>query len=112
MSDENKIKPDYYVGSIAEFRDIDKLYQIFNASKRAGFRTASCIHPNQVAILNEELAPGSAAVDAARRLVEAYRENAEEGKGAFAFEGRMVDKPVYDRALRSLARAEKLGLHR
>src|SRR3546814_16697659 len=36
-----------FVGSIAEYKDIDRLRETVRRSTRLGFRGASCIHPNQ-----------------------------------------------------------------
>ena len=59
-----------------------------------------CIHPRQVAPVNAAMSPSEAETAWAQRVLAA----AEAHKGAFSFEGRMIDKPVLDRARRILAR--------
>jgi citrate lyase subunit beta/citryl-CoA lyase len=58
-----------------------------------------------VPILNEAFAPSPAALDRARRMLAAFDAASAEGRGAFAFEGEMVDLPIVERARRLLARA-------
>jgi citrate lyase subunit beta/citryl-CoA lyase len=59
---------------------------------------ALCIHPSQVAILNEKFAPSEAEIERARALIAAYEQGLSEGKGAVEFQGSMVDAPVVARA--------------
>jgi citrate lyase subunit beta/citryl-CoA lyase len=86
-----------YIGSIAEFRNIEKLQGMMTLSKRAGFRGASCIHPNQVKIANATFGPSNAEVDEARKIIAAYDEALARGEGAITVDGKMVDVPVADR---------------
>jgi citrate lyase subunit beta/citryl-CoA lyase len=61
-----------------------------------GFAGKSCIHPRQVALANRAFAPSADAVAAARRLLDAA--TGLRDRGAFLFEGRMVDAPFLARA--------------
>jgi citrate lyase subunit beta/citryl-CoA lyase len=105
---EAGVTPIGYLGSITTYNDTEMFQDWIRRARDLGFAGGFCVHPNQVSILNEVLAPDCVVVDSARRLVEAYETSTAQGKGAFAFEGQMVDKPVVDRARRLLARAEKL----
>ena len=91
------VAPMGFIGSIAEFRDIDKLYEMMRLSKRAGFRGASCIHPNQVKVANEVFGPSDEEVEEAREIVDAYDAALARGEGAITVRGKMVDVPVADR---------------
>jgi len=64
---------------------------------------AECIHPAQVAAVHQALRPSDAELDWARRVLAA----AEALPGTVQVDGRMVDKPVLQRAQRLLARAEQ-----
>jgi len=66
-----------------------------------GFGAKLCIHPKQVAPIHRALAPSEAELAWARRVVEA----AEAAHGAVQLDGRMVDKPVIERARRLIERA-------
>lgn len=63
-----------------------------------GFRAKSCIHPDQVAIVNGVFGPSPAEVEWARRVVEAFEQGLAEGRGAVALDGEMIDLPVVNRA--------------
>jgi citrate lyase subunit beta/citryl-CoA lyase len=58
-----------------------------------------------VAIINEEYGARPEEVARARRLVAAFDAALAEGKGAVAFEGDMIDKPIVERAKKLIARA-------
>ena len=103
------LTPSGFIGSIAEFKDIDKLYEVFERSKRAGFRTASCIHPNQVKVCNEVFGPSEQEIAQARKIVDAYDAALAAGEGAITVDGIMVDVPVADRARATLALADAIA---
>jgi len=86
------------IGTVADYQDLDAVRATVRRSRKFGFEGASCIHPSVVPILNEEMAPSAAEVDLARRIVEAYRAAEDEGLGAIAVGGKMVDVPVAERA--------------
>jgi len=70
--------------------------------KALGFDGKACIHPSQVAIVNEVFSPSEAELDWARRVAEAGR--SQDGR-AVLLDGKMLDIPVYLRAERILSKA-------
>src|SRR6266700_4708819 len=92
------IMPMGFIGSIAEFHDLDAFRETIRRSRRFGFVGASVIHPSQVPILNEEFRPSPNEVDHARRVVAAYDKALAEGVGAVTVDGKMIDVPVVERA--------------
>ena len=92
------IMPLGFVGTVAEFHDLDGFRQTVRRSRRLGFAGASVIHPSQVAILNEEFRPSPGEVEHAQRVVAAYDKALAEGVGAVTVDGKMIDVPVVDRA--------------
>jgi citrate lyase subunit beta / citryl-CoA lyase len=92
------IMPLGFIGSIAEFHDLDGFRQTIRHSRRFGFIGASVIHPSQVPILNAEFPPGAEEVDHARRVLAAYDRALAEGVGAVTVDGKMIDVPVVERA--------------
>jgi len=92
------IMPMGFIGSIAEFHDLDAFRETIRRSRRFGFVGASVIHPSQIAILNEEFRPSAAEIDHAGRVVAAYEKAFAEGVGAVTVDGRMIDVPVVERA--------------
>jgi len=97
------------LGTVADYRDPERVRELVRRSRRAGFLGASCVHPALVPVLNEGFSPSAEEVELARRQLAAAEEAAREGRGSFAVDGRMVDEPVLIRARRTLAMAEGAG---
>lgn len=91
--------------SVANFSDTAAIEASAREAAALGFDGASCIHPGVVPILNAAFSPDPAALDRAHRLVAAFDAEAGAGRGAFTFEGKMVDLPIVERARRLLRRA-------
>lgn len=102
------ILPLGFLGTVADFADLDRFRAVIERSRRLGFTGASVIHPGQIAILNAAFRPQPDELDHARRLVAAYEEAGRAGRGAVAFEGRMIDVPVVRRAQALIARHEAI----
>lgn len=88
------ILPIGLIGSNTDFGDVEAFRQMVSASRRMGFACGSAIHPAQVPVLNEAFSPTAQEVAAARDILAA----ASGRRGAFSFEGKMIDKPVLQRA--------------
>jgi citrate lyase subunit beta/citryl-CoA lyase len=98
------ILPLGFLGTVADFRDLAAFRATIQRSRRLGFLGAACIHPSQVAILNEEYAPQADDVAHAERVVAAYEKATAQGVGAITVDGKMIDVPVVERAQALLAR--------
>src|SRR5260221_11259562 len=92
------IMPMGFVGTVADFSDLDGFRATIRRSRRLGFVGASVIHPSQIAILNEEFRPSPDEVDHANRVVAAYDKALAEGVGAVTVDGKMIDVPIVERA--------------
>jgi citrate lyase subunit beta/citryl-CoA lyase len=103
------IMPLGFVGTVADYKDQEAFRAIVRRSRRLGFMGASCIHPLQVPVLNQEYAPSADETEQAKRMVAAYDAALAAGTGAVEFEGRMIDIPVVERARQALARAEAIA---
>lgn len=93
------------LGTVADYRNPEKIRALVARSRRAGLVGASCIHPSLVPILNEGFSPSAEELDLARRQLAAGEAAAREGRGSFVVDGMMVDEPILIRARRILARA-------
>lgn len=71
-------------------------------ARRFGFGGKLCIHPKQVNIVNDVFTPSAEQLDWARRVIAACDEHP---GGAFALDGKMIDRPVVATARRLLAHA-------
>ena len=101
------IMPFGTIGKFADFTDLEGYRQGLRRSRALGFCSTACIHPAQVAVINEEYGVDEATLDHARRLVAAFEQAIAQGQGAVAFEGTMVDLPVAQRARALIARARR-----
>ena len=98
------IMPLGFIGTVAEFHDLDGFRQTIQRSRRLGFIGASVIHPSQIPILNEEFRPSPGEVEHARRVLAGYDEALAKGVGAVTVDGRMIDVPIVERARLLLGR--------
>src|SRR6185369_18026815 len=80
------------------------------ASRRLGYLGKSCIHPSQVPVVNSVFRPTDAEISHSLQVIEAAREAAARGVGAYTVNGKMVDAPFVRRAEAILALARKLNL--
>jgi citrate lyase subunit beta/citryl-CoA lyase len=83
-----------------DYKDLKGLKKVAEDSAADGFTGMLAIHPDQVEIINEAFTPSSAQIAEAREIVNAFRENPD--AGALAIDGRLVEKPHYERAKRLL----------
>jgi citrate lyase subunit beta/citryl-CoA lyase len=98
------ILPLGFMGTVADFKDLEAFRAVVRRSRRFGFAAATCVHPSQVPILNEEYGISPEQADRARRMIAAYDEAMARGLGAVTFEGKMIDVPVVEREKALLAR--------
>jgi citrate lyase subunit beta/citryl-CoA lyase len=90
-----------------DVHDTAGLEEECRAGRAMGFRGKSCIHPAHVPIVNRVFGPSEAEVAWARSVVEAWERESDEGRGVFALNGAMVDRPVVEQARRVLAEVEE-----
>lgn len=106
---EAGIIPLGYPGSIAEFTDLDAFRRGAEKGRRNGTEGGMGIHPAQIPILNGAFTPSVEEVADAEGLLAAFRTALAEGKGAVAYKGKMIDKPIVDRAERVVSIARRVG---
>lgn len=88
-------------------RNNEGLIADISTAKSLGLNAKACIHPNQVEYVNKLLAPSPDEIIYAQQIVEASQANI---NGVFSLNGKMVDKPVIERAKAVIARAAKFNL--
>jgi citrate lyase subunit beta/citryl-CoA lyase len=93
-----------------DIEDETGLVREANMARSLGFAGKSCIHPRQVAFANRIFSPQPEEIAWSLRILEAGREAAMAGAGAFKLDGRMIDKPFILRAEAILELAKKLHL--
>ncbi len=104
-----KVMPLGFIDSIATFGDQEAFRRMVRRSRDFGFMGAGCIHPGQVAIINEEYKPSANEVAYARKIITLDQEAAASGRGSFALDGKMIDIPIIVRAQRLLQRYDVIA---
>lgn len=90
--------------------DPDGLRRSTLEAKELGFEGKGCIHPRQIRIIHEALAPTSDEVSRAQRIVNAFDTATEKGLGVVSLGTKMIDPPVVARAQRTVTLAVQLGM--
>jgi len=99
------VQPVGFVGSIADLGSPDAFQGVVEHARALGFRGAVVVHPKFLDVVNACYTPTAAQIADARKVVDAFEAADKAGLGAIKVDGVMVDKPVYQRALRLLAEA-------
>ena len=96
-------------GVYNNFRDVDGLRRECVHGRRLGFDGKTLIHPTQVATANEVFAPPEDEVAFARKVIAAFDQPENRGKGVITVEGRMVELLHAEMARRTVAIAEAIA---
>lgn len=78
--------------------------------KQLGFDGKSVINPRQIPLVNEIYTPTEKEIDHAKQVIWAIREAESKGSGVISLNGKMVDKPIAERAERVIALATAAGV--
>eukprot|EP00731_Ephydatia_muelleri_P038502 Em0786g1a len=77
-----------------EYKNLDNLKCQALEGARMGYTGKQVIHPNQVPVVQGAFSPSEDQVRWARGLITAFEENQKAGKGAFEYDGKMIDRPL------------------
>ena len=80
--------------------------------KQIGFDGKSVINPRQIPVVNSVYTPTEKEINNAKNVIYAIEEAESRGSGVIALNGKMIDKPIVERAQRVLMLAEKAGLYK
>jgi len=94
-------------GPVGVIDNLERFRGLASSAFELGFTGVLCIHPRQVAIVNEILMPSAAEIEAAQRVVDLFDAAVARGEGAIAVDGKMIDRPVADQARRILRNAKR-----
>ena len=94
----------------SDINDTDGFIAETTRIKQLGFDVKSVINPRQIPLVNGIYAPSKAEIQQAKEVIWAIREAESKGSGVISLNGKMVDKPIVERAERviALAKAAKL----
>ncbi|KAA3604904.1 MAG: citrate lyase ACP [Planctomycetota bacterium] len=90
--------------------DEQGLRESVREAKALGFEGKGCVHPRQIRIIHQEIAPQAKEIDKACRISLAFEEAQERGEGVVSLGSKMIDPPVVKRALQTVEAAISAGL--
>ncbi|WP_380058657.1 HpcH/HpaI aldolase/citrate lyase family protein [Falsihalocynthiibacter sp. SS001] len=91
------------------FKDEEGLAAECAQGRDLGFDGKTLIHPAQLAIANDVFSPDEAAVDLARRQIDAYEAAEKDGQGVAVLDGKIVENLHVVTARQILAQAEAIA---
>ena len=86
-----------------DVEDIEGFKHDTQQAKALGFTGKVCIHPNQVELVHEVFAFSTDEVLEAKAIIAAYQQAERQGLGASSYQGKMIDKPILERAKQIIA---------
>ena len=103
---------DVYDTPFTDVNDDEGIVTDANLAKALGFTGKASISPRHVEVINSVFSPTQKEVDYAYEVMAAIALAKEQGKGAIALHGKMIDAPIVARAERTIAMANALGMGR
>jgi citrate lyase beta subunit len=97
-------------GPYVDFNDEAGYRESAQRAKLLGYHGKWCIHPNQIPWANEVFMPTLDEVAYATKILDAYREATDAGRGAIAVDGMLVDEASRKMAEATIVRAQGAGL--
>ena len=99
-----------YDTPFTDVNDAEGMAEDARLARALGFSGKAVISPRHVEAVNAAFTPTEDEIIYAREVMLAIAEAQQQGRGAISLRGKMVDKPIVDRAQRVLATAKQLGL--
>ena len=97
-------------GVWVDLNDSAGLHGFAKQSRQLGFSGMSCIHPSQVDAINTVFSPTPDEIEYCQKVLQAFEEANARGDGSIAFGGQLIDRPIVERARRTIDMAKSLGL--
>lgn len=101
-----------YDTPFTDVNDDEGIWTDAQLAKALGFTGKASISPRHVEAINQVFSPSQKDIDYAYEVMDAIRLAKEQGKGAIALHGKMIDAPIVARAEQTIAAAQALGLGR
>ncbi len=101
---------DVYDTPFTDVNDDEGIVVDAEYAKSLGFTGKSAIAPRHIRAINEVFSPTLADIEYAKMVFEAIRVGKLQGKGAVSLRGKMIDKPIVERARQTLEAAKQLGI--
>jgi citrate lyase subunit beta/citryl-CoA lyase len=89
--------------------DTEGLERETSRAKLLGFKGKMVTHPRHVDTVNKVFSPSPDDIAFSRRMVEAYKDAAAQGKGTAVLDGKMIDYAMYEMGMDMIAKAEGIA---
>jgi malyl-CoA/(S)-citramalyl-CoA lyase len=96
-------------GPFGDFGDPDGYIAAAKRAAVLGYEGKWAIHPSQIELANQVFTPSEAEVNKARRILDAMKQAAKEGKGAVSLDGRLIDIASIRMAEALIEKANAIG---
>jgi len=93
----------------SDVTDMDGLRHSVLEAKGLGYVGKGCIHPRQIPVVHEALAPTEAEIERAVMIVRAFDQAKARGLGVVSLGSKMIDAPVVKRAMTTVDTAVVVG---
>ena len=103
---------DVYDTPFTDVNDDEGIRRDAETARALGFTGKASISPRHVQVINEVFSPSQTEVDYAWEVMDAIRAAKEQGRGAIALRGKMIDAPIVARARQTLDMAREIGMER
>ena len=95
---------------LIDYNDLEQLRKESIESYQLGYVGKQIIHPKQIQVVQESYTPNVEDVEYAKCIVDANQEHQQQGKGAFSYEGKMIDAPTVKQYENLLQVAKLMGI--
>lgn len=96
----------------SDVNDLETLRKETEFIKQLGFDGKSVINPRQISVINDVYTPTEKEIKNAKDVIYAIEEAEAKGSGVIALNGKMIDKPIVERAQRVLMLAKAAGIYK
>ena len=103
---------DVYDTPFTDVNDDEGIVADASYAKSLGFTGKASISPRHIDAINTVFSPTKKEILYAYEVMEAIALAKEQGKGAIALRGKMIDAPIVNRAQQTIAAAEALGIRK
>lgn len=94
----------------SDVNDLETLEKETQLIRQLGFDGKSVINPRQIPIVNSVYKPSEKEINNALNVIAAIQEAESKGSGVIALNGKMIDKPIVERAERVIMLAKAAGI--
>jgi len=94
--------------AFVDIKNLERLRRTASHARSMGYVGKGCIHPDQIAVVNEVFSPTAAEIERATKIIAAFAAAEASGAAAISVDGMMIDYPVVTWAQHVMAFQESL----